>query len=219
MRDNLLHALHFLQLYYRILQSRDKNNDPLQWNIDHSLSPLTPFKEAPDKFDWEWINTESNKLRQSLPKASLDTVKHLPPIIQAIKEGDVNGLKQVVKSDPACVNNTDAFSRDALTYAIQYDQYECLKFLLKSGASANSVASDGSTALHRAVYSNRPDMVQLLLENGANINTQDCFNRAPIHWSVVNSDIDCLEVGHLLNTLRWEIMEGISFFVRYLTKH
>lgn len=131
----------------------------------------------------------------------------------------MNGLKQVVKSDPACVNNTDAFSRDALTYAIQYDQYECLKFLLKSGASANSVASDGSTALHRAVYSNRPDMVQLLLENGANINTQDCFNRAPIHWSVVNSDIDCLEVGHLLNTLRWEIMEGISFFVRYLTKH
>jgi hypothetical protein len=98
LRDNLLHALHFLQLYYRILQNRDKNNDPLQWNIDHSLSPLTPFKEAPDKFDWEWINAESQKLRSSLPKASLETVKFLPSIINAIKEGDLNAIKQIVKN-------------------------------------------------------------------------------------------------------------------------
>ena len=98
LRDNLLHALHFLQLYYRILQNRDKNNDPLQWNIDHSLSPLTPFKEAPDKFDWEWISADSQKLRQSLPKASLENVKILPQIISAIKDGDLNTLKQIVKN-------------------------------------------------------------------------------------------------------------------------
>ena len=37
-------------------------------------------------------------------------------------------------------------------------------------------------------------MVQLLLENKANINAQDSFNRAPLHWSVVNPDVDCLKV-------------------------
>jgi hypothetical protein len=94
----LLHALHFLQLYYRILQNRDKNNDPLQWNIDHSLSPLTPFKEAPDKFEWEWINADSQKLRNSLSKTlTIEYSKTLPQIILAIKDGDLTTIKQIVK--------------------------------------------------------------------------------------------------------------------------
>jgi len=44
------------------------------------------------------------------------------------------------------------------------------------------------------VYQNSPEMVQLLLDFNANLNTQDCFNRAPLHWSVVSKDIDCLKV-------------------------
>ena len=142
LRDNLLHALHFLQLYYRVLQNRDKNNDPLQWNIDHSLSPLTPFKEAPDKFEWEWINADSLKVRNfQNAKSSLDNFKVMPQIIIAIKEGDMNTVKQIVKQDPQTVNSYDVFTRDCLTYAIQYDQFEILKFLLKNGANVNSIAS------------------------------------------------------------------------------
>ena len=44
-------------------------------------------------------------------------------------------------------------------------------------------------------------MVQLLLENKANINAQDSFNRAPLHWSVVNPDVDCLKVNILDNLI------------------
>lgn len=97
LRDNLLHALHFLQLYYRLLQNRDRNTDTLQWTIDHSLSPLTPFREAPDKFEWEWLNVESQKVRQSIPKASLENFKSLPLIILAIKDGDLNAIKEIVQ--------------------------------------------------------------------------------------------------------------------------
>ncbi len=191
LRDNLLHALHFLQLYYRVLQSRDKTTDPVQWTIDHSLSPLTPFKEAPDKFEWAWLNADSGRLRQSLP-ATKSFV--LPQAITAVREGDLAALKQIVKAEPAAVHATDAFLRDALTYAVHFDHYDILKFLLRNGASPACVASDGSTALHRAVYSNRPTMVQLLLESSASPNAQDCFNRTPLHWAVVNADTDCLEV-------------------------
>ena len=174
----MLHALHFLQLYYRVLQSRDKNNDPLQWTIDHSLSPLTPFREAPDKFDWEWINVESQKVRQSLPKGSIDNFRVLPQIISAIKEGDFNSVKQIVKQgkekntcvkvnslcfcyiwylfenknlDPQSVNSTDSFSRDCLTYAIQLDKYDILKFLLNNGANVNNIAS-GESAKKRKFF-------------------------------------------------------------------
>jgi hypothetical protein len=98
LRDNLLQALHLLQLYYRDLQKRDKENDPLQWTIDHSLSPLTPFKDAPDKFDWQWVNIDSTKARQSLTRTTkLDSFTSLPSIIVAIREGDIGLVKQLVK--------------------------------------------------------------------------------------------------------------------------
>lgn len=95
LRDNLLHALHYLQLYYRVLQNRDKNTDNVQWTIDHSLSPLTPFKEAPDKFEWDWVNVESQKVRQSFNKSSIDNFKSLPAIIVSIREGDLQAVKEI----------------------------------------------------------------------------------------------------------------------------
>ena len=167
LRDNLLHALHFLQLYYRILQNRDKNTDPVQWNIDHSLSPLTPFKEAPDKFEWDWVNVDNQKLRPGLSKTlSIENFKILPQIIIAIKDGDLNTIKQIVKQgmcrcfllfmkrklnillhlawrfeDPQAVNHTDSMTRDCLTYAVQFERIDIFKFLLNNGASTNNVAS------------------------------------------------------------------------------
>jgi hypothetical protein len=99
LRDNLLHALHYLQLYYRVLQNRDRStSDTLQWTIDHSLSPLTPFREAPDKFEWEWISVDSQKVRQSLSKAaSIENLKTLPQIIVAVRDGDFDTVKNIVK--------------------------------------------------------------------------------------------------------------------------
>ncbi len=109
LRDNLLQALHLLQLYYRDLQKRDKESDPLQWTIDHSLSPLTPFKEAPDKFDWQWINADSTKARQSLTRTKTDLLTSLPSLIVAIRDGDISTVKQLVKE--GIKRGRDRFSR------------------------------------------------------------------------------------------------------------
>lgn len=143
LRDNLLHALHYLQQYYRVLQNRDRNTtDSVQWTIDHSLSPLTPFREASDKFEWDWIGVDSQKVRQSLSKAtSVDNVKQLPQIICSIRDGDFESIKSMVKQDSNSVNSSDLFMRDCITYAIQYDQVEILKFLIQNGAKINNIAS------------------------------------------------------------------------------
>lgn len=58
-------------------------------------------------------------------------------------------------------------------------------------------------------------MVQLLLENKANINAQDSFNRAPLHWSVVNPDVDCLKV---YKSLRFFFLTGKPCF-DYQSRH
>jgi hypothetical protein len=43
--------------------------------------------------------------------------------------------------DPQAVNSYDVFTRDCLTYAVQYDQLEIMKYLLKNGADVNNVAT------------------------------------------------------------------------------
>ena len=124
-----------------MLQNREKNTDPLQWNIDHSLSPLTPFREAPDKFEWDWINVDSQKVRQSLPRSTAESFKALPLIVIAVRDGDFGSVKAIIKEDSNCINECDSFSRDSVTYAVQFEQFEILKFLLKHGANVNNAAS------------------------------------------------------------------------------
>ena len=189
LRDTLLHGLHFLQQYYLILQKRDKEQKPLQWTIERGLSPLTPFREAPDKFEWPWIDVESNKVKQTLPRHSINNFVNLPPIIVAVREGDLRYVKELLNSDPDLIDRVDSFGRDLLTYAVQYQQIHILRYLLlecNPSANINTQANDGSTCLHRACYNDdgqqcNIDIVRLLLENNADVTKQDVHLRSPLH--------------------------------------
>jgi hypothetical protein len=55
--------------------------------------------------------------------------------------------------DPKCVNTSDIFTRDCLTYAVQFDQLDILRFLLENGANINSVASGNSFFLVKQLNS------------------------------------------------------------------
>jgi hypothetical protein len=58
---------------------------------------LTPFREAPDKFEWDWINVDSQKVRQSLPRSTAESFKALPLIIIAVRDGDFGSVKAILK--------------------------------------------------------------------------------------------------------------------------
>lgn len=201
LRDTLLHALHFLQQYYLILQKRDKEQKPLQWTIERGLSPLTPFRETPDKFEWSWIDVESNKVRQTLPKHSLTDFILLSPIIIAVREGDLRYVKELLTAKPTLIDQVDSFGRNLLTYAVQYQRMHILRYLLfecQPSANINIQANDGSTCLHRSCYSDdrqtcNMEIVRLLLENRADVSKQDVHLRSPLHWAVLAENTDCLK--------------------------
>ncbi|CAF1094290.1 unnamed protein product [Rotaria sp. Silwood1] len=202
LRDTLLHALHFLQQYYLILQKRDKEQKPLQWTIERGLSPLTPFREAPDKFQWPWIDVESNKVKQIIPKHSLNNFINLSPIIIAVREGDLRYVKELLNIEPDLIECVDSFGRDLLTYSVQYQQINILNYLLdeyKSIININIQANDGSTCLHRACYTDNGqyiniEIIKILLENNADVKKQDVHLRSPLHWAVLAENIDCLKL-------------------------
>ena len=101
LRDALNLALLHMQRYYRLLRNRmnqDKaTNGSILTQSLRGLSPMTPFKDAPDKFQWKWINLDSPKLRGTLPLELSTEFSTLPEIIEASKHGDNNRVMHLVE--------------------------------------------------------------------------------------------------------------------------
>ena len=97
LRDSLNLALLHMQKYYRTLQSRlqdNKNNSQLLRSSLRGLSPMTPFRDAPDKFQSKWIDLDNPRL--SMTSENGMTLANLPLIIQAAKAGDNQLVQEIV---------------------------------------------------------------------------------------------------------------------------
>ncbi|KAK3580810.1 hypothetical protein CHS0354_025154 [Potamilus streckersoni] len=197
LRDTLNLALLHMQKYYRMLQSRTQEKIHVQTLSLHArgLSPMTPFVDAPDKFQWRWINLDSSRLLASMGVADESiNITTLPSIIQAAKQGNVDLITELVHEDPSCADEQDGLGRTALTYAVHFSQMDALHCLLENEASVNTSAHDGSTAVHQACHDDNPEALRMLLEYGGDFTMQDTHGRAPIHWAVTAYTLDCLRV-------------------------
>ena len=98
LRDSLNLALLHMQKYYRVLQHRnhEKNIATSLSLTARGLSPMTPFVDAPDKFQYKWINLDSFRLKASMGMDDSLNVIQLPPIIQAAKSGSVDEIAQLI---------------------------------------------------------------------------------------------------------------------------
>ncbi|KAH6934284.1 hypothetical protein HPB50_022864 [Hyalomma asiaticum] len=72
------------------------------------------------------------------------------------------------------------------------------KFLVKMMAVAcvnlNEGDKDGDTALHYAVYGNKPEMLELLINSGADVNIRNKRKYTPIHVAVNKQHVRCVRV-------------------------
>ncbi|XP_013394393.1 inversin-A-like, partial [Lingula anatina] len=199
LRDSLNLTLLYMQRYYRTLrlrsQSRERTDNQNEQNLGMSvrgLSPMTPFRDVPDKFHWRWINIDSPKVSGSLPLEG-DLVT-LPLVIQAAKQGDIELIEQLLEKDKRCIDQTDSHGRTCVMYAVHFKQNEALKILLDNGADVNAVAYDGSTAVHRACCDGHHEALRILIDHQADLTTGDCMGRAPVHWAVSVPEQDCLKL-------------------------
>ena len=104
LRDALNLALLHMQKYYRTLRNRvqkqesdrTSNGNGVLGASFRGLSPMTPFKDAPDKFQWKWVKLDNVKLSGTLPAEVKQDLGALPKVIQAAKIGDNNRLMQII---------------------------------------------------------------------------------------------------------------------------
>ncbi|KAL5016678.1 hypothetical protein ScPMuIL_006267 [Solemya velum] len=196
LRDSLNLALLHMQKYYRLLQSRshEKNAQTTLSLTARGLSPMTPFVDAPDKFQWRWINLDSQRLTTTMSVGESIALTTLPPIIQATKRGNADQVVELIQRDPSCTDEQDGIGRTALSYAVHFHQMEALHCLLENQADINNTAHDGSTALHQACHDANHIALSLLLQYGADYTVYDTQGRSPIHWAVTTTSMECLKL-------------------------
>ena len=57
---------------------------------------MTPFVDAPDKFQYKWINLDSARLKASIGVDESLNITTLPLIIQAAREGNIEAIDELV---------------------------------------------------------------------------------------------------------------------------
>ncbi|XP_076452264.1 uncharacterized protein LOC143287907 [Babylonia areolata] len=196
LRDTLNLALLHMQKYYKLLQSKsqEKNAHNTLTLSARGLSPMTPFVDAPDKFRWRWINLDNARLPSNMSVTESINLTTLPPMIQAVKAGNIRIMQELAQQDSAIVDDADGIGRTGLMYAVHHTEYHALNFLLESQADVNVAAHDGATALHYACHEGNAAALNLLLRHGAYIGLMDTQGRAPIHWAVTTPSTQCLQM-------------------------
>lgn len=137
-----------------------------------------------------------------------------------VKNGDLDGLKTFLASDPsqAASRNEQGLSllmfaryqfkldaADAILAAgVTLDLFEAaalgkvdrLRELLDTGESANTFAPDGMTPLGLACFFGQPEAARLLLSRGADVNaaSQNPMKVAPIHAAVAGKNAEVIDL-------------------------
>ncbi len=108
-----------------------------------------------------------------------------PPLHDAVKRNDLEGLKSVLDEMPDALDKQDDLGRTPLHWATEESQLDAAELLLEKGANPNIKASTGATPLHLASDSELMDMAALLTKHGADLDAVDENGWTPLHFAAV----------------------------------
>ena len=102
------------------------------------------------------------------------------PLHLAVYKGNMDVMQVFLgagaDANHRCGNNNSS----PLDVAVDLGHVGIARLLLEHGVDANATPANGSTPLHSAAASDRPDMVSMLCRNGADVNKIDATMRTPL---------------------------------------
>ncbi|MFH0761230.1 MAG: ankyrin repeat domain-containing protein [Bacteroidota bacterium] len=124
-------------------------------------------------------------------------------ILNAVRKGNVEEVKQHLASDPNLINTKDEFRNDLLFLAILNKDLKMAELLLKSGIDVTYARKDvGNNALHTAAGTGPIDMIKLLLSYSVDMNKVNSFGTTPLITAITREQ---KEIAYLL------LEKGASF--------
>lgn len=130
-------------------------------------------------------------------------------LLRAAAGGHLSAVEYLVGKD-AKLELDHSFSqgeRTALGVASAYGQSDVVRFLIKTGASLESISGNGSTPLISSAAKGHSGVVALLLENGANINAFNSNGETALLAAVISQS---REIKHLSITGNEKLEGGLE---------
>ena len=110
-------------------------------------------------------------------------------LIKAVKENNINVVKDALQMNTSLVNAKDDHGTTLLMYACNDQVLDIVRLLIDNyAADVNLVDTDGETALHLASSGDNLDIVKLLLDKGAKVNQADNIGNTPLNIAATNSN-------------------------------
>lgn len=102
-------------------------------------------------------------------------------INDAVKSGNIEKVKVLVKKDQGAVNATDDRGRTPLHFAAEGGYREIAEFLLSSGAKIDAKDVNNNTPLHYTAIAGKVEAAEFLLSKGAEIDARNHEKCTPLH--------------------------------------
>jgi ankyrin repeat protein len=101
-----------------------------------------------------------------------------------IRNGDVEGVRQSLKTNPGLLQSRDPRGSTPLILAAYYNHLEVVRLLLEQGAPVNETDGSGNTALMGVCFKGYAEMASLLIEAGADVNVRNGMGGTCLIFSV-----------------------------------
>ncbi|XP_048772787.1 ankycorbin-like [Ostrea edulis] len=149
---------------------------------------------------WECvINSNLGALKKML-KCGIDpniTDENGEPLIfTIIVNGDLESLKMLLAYCDVNIENKDG--RSALMLAIEMDDVEMIKALIKAGARVNKSDNSGKTPLLLALEEGKFKIAEYLIKHGSDVNEMDCLGQTALHLVATGEHNDCTKIVKIL---------------------
>jgi ankyrin len=103
-------------------------------------------------------------------------------IFEATRDGDLERIESLLKSDPNLISSKDEKGRTPIFHAIIGRKKEALELLIAHGADVNAAAPNGFTPLHIAAHGGFVEGGRILLDKRANPHARGGqHNSTPLH--------------------------------------
>ncbi len=117
-----------------------------------------------------------------------DGSRALHPLLQAIRNGNLDEVKQNASAVAKGVEPMDSYGNSPVHFAVFCGNVEALELLLKAGCNPDQANQFGMTPLHLACKNGERTMVEMLLKAGADAQARDRYQDTPLHDAVQNDD-------------------------------
>jgi len=123
-----------------------------------------------------------------------------PDIVEAIKEGNFQKVREMVKKDPDVASGVitypcEYYDWSLLLVSVRFNNKDISELLIKSGAD---VIRNGyfsyETPLHIAAEYNAKDVAELLIKYGANVNAEASVEQTPLHTAAYHNSKEVAEI-------------------------